>query len=77
MVAHPSQACGRLGIMGSLGWRCHSLPSKQAWNQNHHLLLSTDNNLPLARLLGTRCHMKSKFSMICVNEEEESGKWEK
>lgn len=77
VVAHPSQACRQLGIRRSLGSGCHGLASKQEWNQNHPLLLSIENNLPLPGLLGTCSHVKSKFSMICVNEEEESGKWGK
>lgn len=76
MAAHPSQAWGQLGIRRSPDGGCLSLPSKQVWNQNLSLLLSTDHTLPLPGLLGTHSHMKSKFSIICVNEEEESGKWE-
>lgn len=75
VVVHLPQACGQLGR--SLGRRCHSLPSKQVWSRTLSLLLSKDKNLPLPGLLGMHPHVKSKFSMICVNEEEESGKWEK
>lgn len=76
MAAHPSQAWEQLEIRRSLDRGCLSLPSKQVWNQDLSLFLSMDHNLPLPGLLGTHSHMKSKLSMICVKEEEESGKWE-
>ena len=71
-----SPECGDVGVMRGSRQRTSIFPRTNVPPKSFPALLSWQR-LPITRASGTRFCVWRIRSIICVTEEEESGKWEK